>query len=357
MTHRLTLFFLFFLLGLLPTFVLTGAQAQGNLPANSSTTPLQYRIVHIVLRGPPLQAARAMVDTAKASGYNAIQFMLTDGVMLDNAPWAPNKSAWSKAQLLDWVAYARSRGLEVIPEVKLLTHQEKFFQAREPDLLFNAVTYDPRKEVVYQKVFPLLNEIIDSIRPIAIHIGHDEVVGWNKTHAKKMLNPGETPLPANLYLQDVLRIHAFLKSKGVATWMWGDMLFKPEEFPSMLARHLHGGLPGYGKPLRDQLPRDIVICDWHYFDQQKDFPTLSILQSEGFKVIGATWKNEKATRNFARYALSNRAHGMMATTWYNFHAKDADLVNWIVRSSGAIFSNPDAAVAAPAFEFNEFSSD
>ena len=346
-----------FLCILLLLFMLPGAQAQGKMQTSSNASPLQYRILHIVLRAPPMESARNLVDTAKASGYNAIQFMLTDGVMLDNAPWTPKKRAWSKAQLLDWVAYVRSRGLEVIPEVKLLTHQEFFFQPSHTELLFNAVTYDPRKEAVYTKVLPLLDEIILSIRPSAIHIGHDEVIGWNKAHARKMLKPGERPLPADLFLQDVLRIHSYLKSRGVATWMWGDMLLTSEEFPSMLARHLHGGMPGYGKALRDQLPRDIVICDWHYFDQQRDFPSMSVLQAEGFKVIGSTWHDETTTRNFARYARANRAFGMMASTWYHIHADKADLVDRIVRSSGRFFQDPDAVVDVHKAKFKLFGSD
>lgn len=344
MFHRMAGLFLCTVLALLPTCFLTEAQAQGKMPERGSASAVPYRIVHVVLRGAPMDSARALVDTAKASGFNAIQFMLTDGVKLENSPWTPNANAWSKAELLDWVAYARSRGMEMIPEVKLLTHQEKFFQERYPELMFNAVTYDPRKEGVYQLVLPLLDEIISSIRPMAIHIGHDEVVGWNKAHARKKLKSGEVPLPADLFLKDVLKIHGYLKSKGIATWMWGDMLLTTEEFPSMLAKHLHGGLSGYGKKLRDRLPRDIVICDWHYFDRQQDFPSMSKLQEEGFKVIGATWKTEAAIRNYSRYANTHRGYGMMATTWYNFHTNTADQVDWIIRSSGRIFLDPEAKV-------------
>lgn len=330
---------------LLPVLFPGGAQAQGKMPDSvNAPAPPPYRIVHVVLRGAPMNHARDLVDRAKASGFNAIVIMLTDGVRLDHAPWAPNPNAWSKAALLEWVAYARSRGLEVIPEVKLLTHQEKFFQDRNPDLMFNAVTYDPRKEGVYQKVYPLLDEIIASLRPAAIHIGHDEVVGWNRAHARKKLKPGEQPLPADLFLKHVLRVHGHLKSKGVATWMWGDVLLAPEEFPSMLERHLHGGMPGYGKSLRDRLPRDIVICDWHYFDEQGEFPSMRKMQEEGFKVIGATWKNETTIRNFTRYAKAHRAHGMMATTWYHIHGATADQVDWIIRASGRIFLDPEAKI-------------
>ncbi|MFZ0257665.1 MAG: hypothetical protein WAN46_18950, partial [Gammaproteobacteria bacterium] len=106
----------------------------------------------------------------------------------------------------------------------------------------------------------------------------------------------------------------------------------------MLAKHLHGTAPGYGKALRDKLPHDIVISDWHYFDNQKDFPSLTTMQKEGFRVIGVTWKKPKTIRNFSRYAAQHSAYGMMATTWFHVQRQEWDVVNQIISESGSAFS-------------------
>ncbi|ULA67604.1 MAG: hypothetical protein LZF62_240213 [Nitrospira sp.] len=66
----------------------------------------------------------------------------------------------------------------MIPEIKLLTHQEKFFQRRFPTVMFNSVSYDPRKDATYAVVLPFLDELIQALHPRAIHIGHDEAFGW-----------------------------------------------------------------------------------------------------------------------------------------------------------------------------------
>jgi len=126
-----------------------------------------------------------------------------------------------KAEFISWVTYARARSLDVIPEIMLLTHQEKFFQEHHPKLMFNKSTYDPRNEETYSAVFALLDEIIEAIHPKAIHIGHDEVAGYQPYSTKKWLRLSETMLPADLFLQDVIHIHTFLKQKKVETWMWG----------------------------------------------------------------------------------------------------------------------------------------
>jgi len=124
----------------------------------------------------------------------------------------------------------------------------------------------------------------------------------------------------------------------------GNMLIPQDEFPNILSRHLHGTVPGYGKVLRAKIPRDIVICDWHYFDDQSVFPTLDVMQKEGFRVLGATWKKENTTLNFSRYAAKHDAHGMIATTWFHVVRKEWDVVEYIIKVSGEAFSKdfPDA---------------
>lgn len=310
-----------------------------------ASTDKSLKILHFVLKDISFDKAHEIVDEAKNAGFSTIQVLLTDGLILDKAPWKTSKNAWTKDKFLSWITYIRMQGLDFIPEIKLLTHQEKFFQDRYPNLMFNKSTYDPRNESTYLIVFSLIDEILEAINPKAIHIGHDELAGFSLDTEKKWLNPNEEILPASLFLQHINRIHNYLKQKKVATWIWGDMLISPNEFPNMRKKDLHGNLSGYAKELRNQLPRDIVICDWHYADEQPNFPTLSKLQEEGFKVIGVTWKNQKTIRNFSRYAKNHNAYGMMATTWFHVQRNEMELVKWIIQTSGLLFQNPDATVS------------
>lgn len=287
-----------------------------------------------------------LIQTAQKNGFNTLIILLTNNVAFKpTQSWAHNQS-WSTEEFVSVVEYARKHGLDVIPEIKLLTHQEKSFLKSYPNLMFNRVTYDPGNNKVYNVAYALLDEIIDLVHPKAIHIGHDEVVGWNEKHAKKMLRVGESALPANLFLQDTLQIHAYLKQKGVETWMWGDMLVSSNEFPFSLIQEseLHGSIPGYGKDIRLKLPKDIVICDWHYFDKQTVFPSLDVFKKEGFRVLGATWKNPETTHNFSRYAATHGADGMIATTWFHVPHQDWDVVDSIIKVSGDEFkiNFPDA---------------
>jgi hexosaminidase len=84
---------------------------------------------------------------------------------------------------------------------------------------YNASTYDPRKEETYAIILPIIDEVITLIRPRAIHIGHDEAAGHSLESGEKWLRPGETMLPKELFLMDVLRHHNYLVERGVETWM------------------------------------------------------------------------------------------------------------------------------------------
>jgi len=298
----------------------------------------QVRALHFVLRGVPLDRAYWMVDEARQAGLNTVVVLVTDGVNLQHAPWRSSSKAWSRDEFKAWADYARSKGIQVIPELKLLTHQEKFFQDANPEMMFNSNTYDASNPVVYQKyVYPLIDEIVELISPKAFHIGHDEVAGHNEYNKKKWLDEGDDILPAEMFYQDVIRLHEYFAKRGIETWMWGDMLISPEEFPGMKSNQLHGRKAGYGKSLRTRLPKDVVINDWHYEDDQAEFPSLSAFKDEGFRVLGSSWKDSRTIRNFSRYAARHGADGMIATTWFHVQRREWDVVKRIIRESGEAF--------------------
>lgn len=296
------------------------------------------RALHLVIRSVSVGDIEARVDLAASQGYNLLVLALADGVAFEHFPGRLREDAWSVVELKDLVAHARRRGLEVVPEIKFLTHQEKFFQDAHSQLMYNALTPDPRLDEVQRLQSAYLDEVIDALQPRAVHIGHDEVAGASGRSIKELSSRAQPALPAELFAHSVVTLHRALSARGIELWMWGDVLVSPREFPGMFARHLHGTLPGYGKPLRDRLPRDIVICDWHYFDEQAEFPTVSVLRKEGFRVLGSTWKRTETTRNFAAYAAAHGAQGMIATTWFHVQRKEWDVVDRIIRESGAIFA-------------------
>lgn len=317
------------------------------IPAKAAERSI--RALHFVVFNIAVADAKHLIDEASREHFNTVILGLPwrDGLLLRSTPWVvPNKLTWSRNDLVDVADYARQKSIEIIPQLPLLSHQDLLLAPNYPDLMYNSKTYDPRKDEVYEIVFPVIDELIELLRPKAVHIGHDEVVGWKEKHFEKgLLKRGERILPPELFLDDVKRLHAHLKKKSIETWMWGDMLIAPDEFPTMRGgADINGSSPGYGKALRAQVPKDIVICDWHYMGKQTDFPSLVAFKSVGFRVLGATWKNPQTIRNFSRYAATHGADGMIATTWFHVRGKEWDVVDQIIQVSGEAFLKdfPDA---------------
>ncbi len=239
------------------------------------------------------------------------------------------------------INYAKENGLEIIPQIDFLTHQKTFIADIYPEFMFNIFTYDPRKDKLYTTViFPFIDELISVIHPKAIHIGHDEVAGWNKWFLKKF---NVKMLPSSLFLKDIVKLYDYLNKKGINVWMWGDMLLSPEECLSEIRKSCHG-VEDYSK-LRKLLPKDIVICDWHYFSEASVFNSAFLFTKDGYKVIGTTWFKEKTIKKFSKYitTLPYNNLGMMATTWIGslrgkYKARNIE-VSWIIEKSGHYFWN------------------
>jgi len=301
----------------------------------------ERRALHIVLKTVTVPIAKRLIDMARDARMNTIILSLADAVRFDSRATLPRRDALSKQQLVDIVSYARRSGLEVIPEITLLTHQENFFKKSHPLLMYNAVTYDPRREDTYRLVFEYLGEVITLLDSKIIHIGHDEVQGMTKWSRKQWLNEGDKPLPPELFLYDVNRLYEYLSAKNIGVWMWGDMLISPEEFPGMRPNNQHG-IGGYAG-LRGKAPPEITICDWHYSGREREFPSAEAFVLSGHKVLGATWKDNNTTERFSRYMkrLAPAGQGMIATTWFHVQKREWDVVSEIIRHSGEVFWSSD----------------
>ena len=312
------------------------------LLASGSAIGIQSEFLglHFVARGVKLDKAKRLVDLARVNGYTHIVVQLADAVALDEFPGELRADAISKSDFLELVDYIRFSGLEFIPEIKLLTHQEKFFKNSQLDLMYNKSTYDPNNDQVYKIVYNYLDELIHATDPSFIHIGHDEVAGLSIKFREKWLYAGERVLPSDLFYSDVLKIYDYLQNKGIRIGMWGDMLISPKEKSLSELQAVHGIPQGYGPSLRKRLPRDIVIFDWHYKGIKKQFVgSLDLFLGDGYEVIASVWDDRKSTANFVGYIKEKSKPRVLVTLWYHLQHENWDLIESIVENSAEIYRN------------------
>ncbi len=317
---------------------------------------LRVRAQHLVMRNATLPDMKALIDKARRARMNTLMLYIADDVQLLAAGIRPLPNAMPRDDFRAVVEYAKASGMNVVPHLPLLTKQHRFFKDTAPELMYNQATYDPRNKETVRRVFAHLEEIIDLVQPTDINIGHDEVEGafpriarakWTAAQRKKWPAADEDMLPPELFLDSVRELHAFLAERGIRTWMWGDMLIAYEEFPDMVRRNMHGN-HGYAA-LRTKLPKDIVICDWHYWDSAA-FPTAKAFADAGHLVLGATRERTDNIAGFSRYVAGmgergseSKGLGMIATLWNLQNQADPALVDDVIARSGRAFWSPDSA--------------
>ena len=266
-------------------------------------SPMGYNVVFLQVSGgmiyerhPKISQAFAHAVEMRAQGWPAFPH---NGI-------AEGKPI-TKAQLKEYVAYIRSFGIEVIPEIQSLAHVQYITHAYpeiaeipEIALKDNVDTttedklpstfyhhdYCPSNPRTYEILFDIIDEIIEVFEPKEyIHMGHDEVRSIGVCPRCK----GKTP--AELFAYDVNKIYNYLKSKGLKMMMWADMLQPMPKYPT--------------SPAIDQIPKDIVLLDFiWYFHLDKDIE--DNLLEKGFPVlIGNLYSS-----HFPRYASRIRKKGM-----------------------------------------------
>ena len=95
--------------------------------------------------------------------------------------------------------------------------------------------------------------------------------------------------------------------------MWGDRL-------------IDAGIYSYGRweasatgsaRAVDLIPRDIIVCDWHY-EQREAYPSIPMFLQKGFRVLPSGWRDEAATGALISYSFElgdPRMLGHLFTTW------------------------------------------
>ncbi|MCX8108420.1 MAG: amidohydrolase family protein, partial [Verrucomicrobiae bacterium] len=120
--------------------------------------------------------------------------------------------------------------------------------------------------------------------------------------------------PAELFAQAVKDYHKHLtKRRRVTMLMWGDRLLDDAVMKYGEWESSRNGTA----PAVDMIPKDIVICDWHY-EKRDSYPSVPFLLEKGFRVLPASWRNVDAALALLEFAQAQRhprVLGHLCTTW------------------------------------------
>jgi len=204
-------------------------------------------------------------------------------------PDAGDGSYITQEEMKDIVAYCKERNIDVVPEVPSLSHCDYLTMAH-PEIRELARAhgcadgYCPSNPKSYELLFDVIDEIIEVFEPKYINIAHDESC---QIHACEKCREKS---PAQLFSDDVTKIHDYLSTKGIKTMMWADAMAKPMRN----GKEVYGRGTGFNKkgdwdyipPTNEccsMLPKDIIIINWLYFGSYRN--TEDIVRENGYEMV------------------------------------------------------------------------
>lgn len=330
-------------------------------PARADAVKLPIRGIHLSAPSKrDLPAALVFIREAlPKEGVNTLILEFDFSFDFRSRPEFADPSALGSNEVRQIVAACRAQGIELIPQINCLGHQswakqngrllQKHPEFDETPGKYPGNTniycrsYCPLHPEVHAVMFDLVNELVRACEARAFHVGLDEVFILADPDCPRCQGKS----PAALFAGEVRTLHAHLKTVGCRMWMWGD-------------RFIDGKATRIGKweasedgthAAIDQVPKDIVICDWHY-DSAPD--TARFFAGKGFDVVEcpwrkpavalAQWQQIRALRSDP--ALGRHALGMVQTTWCGFSAFARA---YEAQSSGVASDKNSAAEAARCF--------
>jgi hypothetical protein len=224
------------------------------------------------------------------------------------------------------VKAAGRHGIRIVPEFQSFGHQswakDTFtLLTRYPELDSTPGAFprnegiycrewDPMNPRVYQIVYALVDEIIDAFDADAVHVGMDEIflIGNEASPSTRGKDPAE------VYAKAVNDMHRHITGqRGRTMLMWGDRLIDA-------GRHDYGEWESSKNgtwPAIDRIPKDIVICDWHY-ETRESYPSVPMFLEKGFRVLPTSWKDVAASKALIEYSLGVGKPGVLGhlfTSW------------------------------------------
>ena len=297
-----------------------------------------WRGVHLdVQSGEQAQALEAALPKLAAAGVNVVVAEVDYGFEFQSHPEVRAKRFLTRDQARALTEAAHAQGIRLIPQLNCLGHQS--WSKNTLPLLAQHPEFDetpgqfPQNQGIYCRswcpqnpevnpfVFALIDEIADAFQADAFHVGMDEVFLVASSYCPRCRG-GD---PAKLFAKAVNDLHRHIvEERKLEMFMWGDRLL---DSASLHYSEWESSKNGTAAAV-DLVPKDIVLCDWHY-EKQAVYPSVPFLMGKGFRVWPSGWQPLEAAQAFSAYAAQEkgpRMVGYLCTTWGK--VKIANAADW-----------------------------
>ncbi|MBQ3288057.1 MAG: family 20 glycosylhydrolase [Kiritimatiellae bacterium] len=180
--------------------------------------------------------------------------------------------------------------------------------------------------------FEIIDELMELFdNPPYFHIGCDEPA---KPNCPRCLAADYRALT----IKHITALHDGLKARGTTPMLWHDMFLKKHDpkWPGSVANGTDESIT-----ILDELPHDMVICDWVYGLKcpEGNYASLKYFKDKGFEVVSCPCHKVDNTMVQRESVLKLGLKGMLVTTWSYGQGKE----------KGKVFADTFAGGAAAAW--------
>jgi len=297
--------------------------------------PLPVRGIHLAAPRPDEMdlALRFIREALPKEGVNTLVLEFNYRYRFASHPEVVDEPALTREDLVRLAEACRTAGVRLVPMINLLGHQswaKTTFGLLRAHPEFDETpgkypdnegiycrSYCPLHPEIHKVIFDLIGELLDAAGATDFHAGMDEVFLLGEDDCPRCRGRDR----AELFAAEVAVLRDFLASRNARLWIWGDRLLdarttgigKWEAAENGTARAV------------DLIPRDVIICDWHY---EAPHPTAPFFALHGLPVVSSPWRKPsvalaqleimRRTRATAAPPVAERMLGMLQTTWVGF---------------------------------------
>lgn len=289
----------------------------------------QWRGLHLLNYGSDaaLQSLAEQVPALAQAGINVLILEVNYGFSYESHPeLRMGEKPITRDGAAQFAKTCRGLGIHLVPQFNCLGHQSwakttYTFLTKYPELDLTPGAFpenegiycrewDPLNPRVNEIIFPMLDELINAFDARALHVGMDEVFLIGSEHSPT--TKGRDPAPILAKAINDLHTH-LVKKRGVDMLMWGDRLIDGHVYRYGDWESATNGTA----PAIDLIPKDIIICDWHY-KLRDSYLSVPMFAEKGFRVWPAGWKEVDGTKALITYSRDLKHPNMLGhlfTTW------------------------------------------
>lgn len=261
----------------------------------------------------PMPALKAFAKKLSDEGMNTLIMEWEGTYPFEKHPLIPNRYAYTKAEIVDFIKYCNGLGIDVIPlqqsfgHVEYILRNEKYKELREDQKDYSQVC--PLQTTQDSLLFSdLYKELASTHTSKYIHIGGDEtyLLGHDDRCRKKVAEVGKS----RLYIDYIRMLCNIVIKMGKRPVMWADIALKYPEAIKLL-------------------PKETILVDWNYGWDMNNFGEHKKLVESGLEIWGAPsirsypdnyfltmWeKHFKNIRDFVPICRQLGYKGMIMTSW------------------------------------------